>query len=145
MKQSGRVSLLTILAIVAVLMVVGLLSFSKESLDSVGNRFLQALYAGDVKTLTEMSYLDNDTEEEMRKKWDFSVNTAGKYYKFSYQITAARQLSDNTGQITMQYVKDATNPAAYPEKYELPLIKVGDKWKVDVKSMARDMYPALPR
>ncbi len=106
---------------------------------------MDALDAGDVDTLTQMSYLDKDTEAQMREKWEFAVNTAGKYYKFRYEITAARQISEDTAQVTMQLIKDAINPSAYPEKSELPLVKVGDKWKVDVKGMSRDIYPALPR
>ncbi|MEZ0324482.1 MAG: hypothetical protein ACAH95_01125 [Fimbriimonas sp.] len=145
MKLSGRASLMTIVAVAAILLVVGLFLFSKESLSSVATRFLQALDAGDVATLTKMSYLDKDTEEEMRKKWDFAVNKAGRFYRFRYEITAARQVSPDSAQVSMQFIKDALNPNAFPEKIDLPLVKVGGEWKVDVKAMSRDMYPALPR
>jgi hypothetical protein len=145
MKQSGRASILTIAAVVSVLLVLGMLFLGKESVTSVGDRFLQALYRGDVDTLTKMSYLGNDTEDQMRKKWDFAVNHAGKYYLFAYRITGGRQLSEDSAQVTLQYVKDAANPASYEEKYEIPLVKVGNEWKVDVKGMNRTMYPALPR
>lgn len=145
MKQSGRASLMTIAAIVAVLLVVGLMFLGKESVTSVGDRFLKALYFGDVETLTKMSYLGNDTEDQMRKKWDFAVNRAGKYYLFAYRITGGKQVSDDTAQVTMQFIKDAANPGSYEEKYEIPLVKVGNEWKVDVKGMNRTIYPALPR
>src|SRR5687768_11472836 len=122
MKQSGRASLLTVVALAAVLMVAVLLFFGKEPVGAVGARFLTALSSGDVDTLTKMSYLGNDTEAEMRKKWDFAVNTAGRYYRFAYQITSSREISNDTAQVTTQFVKNAGDPASYPEKVEIPLV-----------------------
>jgi hypothetical protein len=81
----------------------------------------------------------------MRKKWDFAVNRAGKYYLFTYKITSARQIDENNAQVTMQFTKDAGDPSSYDAKYEIPLVKVGNEWKVDVKAISRELYPAIPR
>jgi hypothetical protein len=145
MNQSGRVSLLGVLGLVSVLLIFGMLFLSRESLNSVGGRFMTALARGDVDTLTKMSYLGKRTPDEIRRQWEFATKTAGRYYNFTYRITASRQADPNTGTVTMMIVRDADNPGSYEEKRELPLIKVGDEWKVDVANITRDVYPGLPR
>ena len=42
-------------------------------------------------------------------------------------------------------IHDADHPGAYEELYELPMVKVGDDWKVDVRGISREFYPGLPR
>jgi hypothetical protein len=145
MKQSGRASIITIACLAAALLVLALLAFSRESLSSIGGRFMTALQRGDVDTLTKMSYLGNESPEQMRAQWDRSVNKAGKYYIFTYRIVASRPEDANTASVTMQVTRDAMNPSSYEEKFELPLVRVGDDWKVDVKALSRELYPALPR
>jgi len=145
MKQSGRVSLLTLIAGASVLLVAALLLFSRESLTTVGARFMGALARGDVNTLTEMSFVGNRDKEQVRKDWEFAVNTAGRYYNFRYRILSSVQHDPKTASVRMQVIRDADNPSAYEENRQLPLVKVGDDWKVDVKGLSRDIYPGLPR
>lgn len=145
MKQSGRASLLTILALVAVVIVIGLLAFARESSASIAARFMDALSAGDSKVLSEMTYLGDDTPEELRKQWDFAVNTAGKHYVFVYRIVGSNQPSEDSANVRVQVVRNAYRSGAYEEAYTIPLVKVGDEWKVDVKGISREMYPGLPR
>ncbi len=145
MNRSGRVSLLGVLGLLSIVLVLGILFMSRESLTSVGGRFMSALAAGDVETLTKMTYLGKRSPDEVRKQWDFAVNKAGKYYNFRYKITASRQADANSGTVTMQIIRDADNPSSYEEKREIPLLKVGEDWKVDVANISRDVYPGLPR
>lgn len=144
MLQSGKASILTILALAAVLIIVGLLAFSRESIGSVGTRFMDALKAGDVATLTKMSYLGNVTEEEMAKKWDFAVNTAAPYYRFEYRVVSAKETTDKSGSVRLQVNRNIDHGGSYEEAFELPMVKVGDEWKVNVHAISREMYPALP-
>jgi hypothetical protein len=144
MRQSGRASIVTVLAIVSVLLVVLLLAFSRESLTSVGGRFMDALQRGDVDTLTRMTYLGNKSEEQVRKEWDFTVNTAGRHYEFLYQILSARQSGSDSGVVRMHVIRNPRQ-GGFEEVFNLPLVKVGDDWKVDVRGINRDMYPGLPR
>lgn len=145
MNQSGRVSLLGILGLASFVLIGALLFLSRESLNSVGGRFMSALAKGDVDTLTKMSFLGKRTPEEIRNMWKFTVGTSGKYYNFRYRITSSRQADQNSGTVTMMFTKDADSPSAFEEKRELPLVKVNDDWKVDVANMSRDIYPGLPR
>jgi hypothetical protein len=145
MKQSGRASFVTVLFVAAVLLVVALLAFSRESIATIGGRFMTALEAGDVDTLTKMSYLGNESQADMRRQWEFSVNTAGKYYLFSYRIVASRQMDASNASVTMQVLRESNKEGSYEEKFELPLVKVDNDWKVDVKGVSRELYPALPR
>lgn len=145
MRQSGKASIITILSIAAILLIVGLLAFSRESLGSVGGRFMEALRTGNVDQLTKMSYLGTMPEDQMRKQWDFAVNHAGKYYKFGYRITAAKDIDGKSGTVMMQVLRNAISPGAYEESFQLPMVKVGDEWKVDVRALSRELYVALPK
>lgn len=146
MNQSGRVSLVSLLAVVAVVLLVIVVAFGQESLSTVGARFMGALARHDVDALTEMSYMgDNVSKEDIRKKWDFAVNTAGKYYRFQWKIVGTLQANDREGSVRMQVTRNSDNPGGYEENYQLPMMKIGDKWKVYVPGISREMFPGLPR
>jgi hypothetical protein len=145
MNQSGRASIITVLAIASVLLVVGLFAFSRESLTAVAGRFMTALSEGNVDQLTKMSYLGNGTEEEMRRDWELAVNTAGRYYKFEFRIVGSVQHSPDSASVRMQVVRDSDRMGSFEENYQLPLVRVGNDWKVDVRSISSQFYPALPR
>ena len=145
MNQSGRVSVLGILGLLSFVLIATLLFLSRESLNSVGGRFMSALAKGDVDTLTKMTYLGKRSPDEIRTMWTFTTKTAGKYYNFAYRITSSQQSNATNGSVTMQIMRDADSGSAYEEKRELPLLKVGDEWKVDVANISRDIYPGLPR
>jgi hypothetical protein len=137
--------MITVVAIAAVLLVVGLLAFSRESVGSIGTRFMQALQKGDVDTLTNMSYLGNQSKDKMHQEWEFCVNKAGRYYLFTYRVVASRQMDANNASVTMQVTRNANDPGSYEEKFELPLVRVDNDWKVDVRAISRELYPGLPR
>lgn len=134
-----------IIGIFCALVFLAVLMFGRESLSTVGTRFMTALGRGDVDTLTNMTYLGNSSKEEVRKQWDFAVNVAGKYYNFKYRITSAAANDEKSGAVNMQVIKNSEQPGSYEEVFQLPLVKVNDEWKVDVKGISREMYPALPR
>ena len=144
MKSSGRVSLVALLSVVAIGIFVSVFFFSKESLSSVGGRFMTALAKGDVDTLTKMSY-SNKSPEEIRKEWDYTVHKAGKNYNFLWRILSATQADKDTASIRVGVTGDPANGSSYEQNYGLPLVKVGDEWKVDIKGINREMYPFLPR
>ena len=145
MKQSGRISLVLLASIVSVVVVAGILIFSRESMSSVGQRFIEALYAKDVDTLTKMTMMSETPTESIHKQWDHAVNVAGKYYMFAYKIEGATQSGPNSGSVKIQIVKDVDKPTAFPEHVEIPMVKVGDEWKVDIRNMDHELYPGLPR
>ena len=145
MKQSGRISLLALASFFSVIVIVGLLLISKESPASVGTRFMAALDAHDVDTLSKLTMMKGASDENIRKQWDFTVNTAEKYYRFGYHIEGATQADANTASVKVRMIKDADHPGAYDELFELPMVKVSDQWKVDVRALSRDFYNCLPR
>lgn len=145
MRRAGRVNILAIVAAVCAIAILGLFFMGRESLNSVGARFMTALAKHDVKTLSAMTFLDGSTPEEVEKQWDFAVNTAGKHYLFVWNITGATQATDTQGTVRMQVVRNAQSPSAFEEKFELPLVKVDGQWKVDVRNISRELFPALPR
>lgn len=144
-QQSGRISLLALGSIFCVILVAALMLFSRESASSAGTRFMVALQDHDVDTLTKMSAMPGASEEDIRKQWDFAVNKAEKYYQFLFKIEGAGQASPNTASIKIRMIKDSDKPGAYDTLFELPMTKVNDDWKVDVRSISREFYNCLPR
>jgi hypothetical protein len=148
-RRSGRISILGLAVFAIVGMILASMVFAKEDPSSVGAQFMDALARHDVDKLTELSYVDQsnpgaaeETRKRLREQWTFSVKVAGQYYTFFWRITGATTTSDTTGSVIVQLNKGGPN--AYDEKFELPLAKSGDKWKVDVTQISRVMFPALP-
>jgi hypothetical protein len=146
MNQSGRVNPVTLFAVIAVVLFAFVILFSRESLSTVGARFMGALARHDVDTLTEMSYMgDGVSKDEIRKKWDFAVNDAGKYYRFYWKVLGTNQSSEKDAAVRLEVTRNIDSGSAYEERYQLPLIKVGNDWKVFVRGINREMFPGLPR
>lgn len=144
MKRSGRTSIVVIITVVLVAAVVGLFLMAGESPNGVGVKFLTALANGNSKTLAELSYMDGNTPEQIEEKWK-QTHEISKYWLFAYKVMGTTIQDDKTATIRLDWVKNAASPSAYGEKYELPMVKVDGKWKVDVRAISREMYPALPR
>lgn len=135
-----------------VVLVIGAFALAKEEPSAVAAQFMSALAKHDVNKLTELSYIGKTqpaeieaAREKLRKDWDFAVNTAGKYYTFAWRISASGVASSDHASVTLQIQKNITGDAPYDEKYELPMEKEGDKWKVVVGGISSEMFPALPR
>ncbi len=147
MKQSGRVSLVGLLGIFAVIVILVLFLFSKESLGSIGGRFMQALANGDVETLTKMSYMGDTPEDKVRDEWKFATQVAGLHYRFVYRVTGFVQADENRGSVRIGITRNADQGGGYEENSALPMVKDAKSglWKVDVRAINREMYPGLPR
>lgn len=145
MNRFGRVNIVLIIGIVVVAMLAYVILMTRESVTTVGTRFMSSLAKGDVNTLTEMTFLEGRDKEDVRKQWDFSVNQVGKHYRFAWRIVSAREIGSDSAAVRLQVVRDLESSAAYEENFQLPLRKENGAWKVDVSNISRDMFPALPR
>jgi hypothetical protein len=144
MRNSGKISLLSLFAIVALVMVAVVLIFSKKGPGNAGGQFMDALARGNVNELTQLSYLGNTPKSEIKKQWDFSTGVAGRHYNFSWSITAATSVGDS-GSVQMSVYRNVTSPGSYAENFSLPMILVNGEWKVDVANISRELYPDLPQ
>lgn len=145
MNRRGRINIVGLFGAIVVIFFGAVIFFSRESLTTVGNRFMTALQWGDVDTLTEMSDPGTSSKDEIRKEWDFAVHSAGRYYNFAYRVDSAVQNDDKSASVRLKVMRNVTNPGSYEENFQLPLVKVGNEWKVDIRGISREMYPGLPR
>jgi len=146
MRVAGRINALYLAAIAGVIVVAVLLFMGRESLNSVGGRFMSALAKGDVDALTKMSYMGDKTPAEIHKKWEFAVNDAAKYYRFGWRISATSEPEPNvSGTVRLQVERNLGSGGSYEENFQLPMVMKNGGWKVDVGGISREMYPALPR
>lgn len=144
-RNAGRISPLALFGVVAVALIGAGFFFVQQSVATVGSQFMDALARGDVNKLTEMSYMADLPKEEIRKRWDFTVNKAAPYYRFTWAITDSGETAGNAGYVRLNVTRNAGTPGGYDEPFELPLLKIDGQWKVDVRAISRDMYPGLPR
>ena len=148
-RQSGKISLLGLGGAAIVAMIVASLFLAKEGPAAVGGQFMDALARRDVDKLTELTYIQSTDPKEIegeRKRihdqWDFSVNVAGQHFPFLWRATSSSSSTDTSATVTVMFTRGT--PDGYEEKYELPLEKVNGKWFVNVSSISRAMFPALP-
>lgn len=121
------------------------LFMGRESMSSTCGRFLSALSSGDIDTLVATSYAGTKTPEEMRKEWEFTINEAAPYYRFIYKIENSREQGSTGGSVAIRFWKNATSSGSYDEQFDIPMVKTDGGWKVDVRGISREMFPALPR
>ena len=81
----------------------------------------------------------------MRRQWDFAVNTAGRYYRFTWDVLGAEQIDDNTGYVRLHVQRNVDSGGSYDENFQLKMVRVGGEWKVAVREISREMFPGLPR
>ncbi len=144
MKVRGRASLLLILCVAAALLVVGVLLFSKEGVTTSATRFMSALAQGDVKTLSDNSFMDGVSKEDLTKRWEKTVKV-GEHYMFRWHILSEAQSDDNNASVRVAVMRNANSESSYDENFGLALVKKDGKWLIDVKQLSRQMYPGLPR
>lgn len=144
MKRSGRVSLILIVAAAIVVGIVALFLMAGDAPSGVAGRFLTALARGDTKTLTELSYMEGLTDQQIEAKWK-ETHESSKYWMFAYAIKDVKDQDANNATVTLTWLKDASGTAPSEEKAELPMVRKDGKWKVDVRGMSRGMYPFLPQ
>lgn len=145
MKRTGRVHWLYLVGIAGVILLAILLLTSGSSPSAAAGEFMRALAKGDVNKLTELTYIKDKSSDQVRKEWDFAVNTAGPYYRFAYQLRDEHIQSDKQASVTMDFTRNFSAKGSYSEHYELPLVKQDGKWKVVVPSISREIFPDLPR
>ena len=143
MNRSGRVNLV-LLGLVFIAVAAGLLFFiGGDTPASNAGRFLNALGTDDRKTLTDLSYMGDQSPAETRKQWDQTMDTT-RHFLFAWRIESDSEHGNN-GIVKIGFVKDPMSKGAFEEEFEIPMVKADGKWKVDVRQISRDMYPALPR
>jgi len=147
MKKAGRASLVLLAVVVAVFIggVILLFMLSGEAPETVANKWLYALAKGDVPTLTRLSYIGNKPESDLQKQWEFTTKVANPYYRFRYLVKGSRPISSEASAVQIEMMKDANKTGSVPEPYDIPMARVDNQWKVDLRGINRDIYPDLPR
>ncbi len=130
--------------VIGALAIAYLLLFSQAGPEMVATRFMSALVEGNTDKLTELSYYQGGSKKELKDKWDFSTKVAGKYYVFAWKIKFSKLADEKSAGVAMEVIRNAQSPSSYPENFQLPLVKHEGNWLVDVRSISREMYPALP-
>lgn len=115
------------------------------------NRFLIALAKKDIDTLMELSYWEG-SPDDLRQQWDYCVNKGAKHYVFLWKLITTRRVSDDRAAVRVSILEFRASRAqgAYgtevqPEGVEVPLVRIGGRWKVDLMSLTRRFFPFLPR
>lgn len=143
--RAGKANWLVLAGAVSIVVLVVLLMYRPASAKGTAEKFMYALAVGDAEQLTKLSVMEGVDEATLRKKWDYTVNVAGRYYRFVWTVKSEQIRSDKTAAVDIDLVRNAVEPSAYPEKFPLTLVMRDGQWKVDVRSMPRTMFPGLPR
>lgn len=145
MLRSGRINWLLAATAAVVLGIVAVFMSGGESARGAADRFMVALAKADVKTLADMSfYRPERPREQVEAEWKQTLEY-GKYYRFIWQQRTEDRLGGDRARVGLAVVRNAADENAYEENFNIDLVKVDGKWKVDVASISRDMYPGLPR
>ena len=103
------------------------------------------IHQGNVDQLVEATYVGSDNKNHLRKEWEFTTKVAGPHYRFTWKILGYSQQGPNNASVKIEIVRNALNSGAYPEHFDLPLLREGGRWKVRATALSREIFPALPR
>lgn len=143
--RRARANWLVVASLVGLVALGVLFVAAREGASTVAARFMDALARQDAATLTQLSYMDGVSAQELRSQWDYAVNVAGKYYRFNWEIRGETQTGPDSAAVRMGFWRNYGSPGSYDENFQLNLIRIRGTWKVDVRSISREMYPGLPR
>lgn len=144
MLRAGRTHWLVLVAIAVAIGGVIVVFMPSNSAAKSANDFMRALATDDRDALTSLTYWPGADPAEIRKKWDHTME-AGKYYRFAYKVVNEKQATDTQVGVTAMVMRNVMTGSSYEEKFEIPMVLEGGKWKVDVRGINREMFPALPR
>ncbi|HVL39521.1 MAG TPA: hypothetical protein VM328_09045 [Fimbriimonadaceae bacterium] len=145
MRESGRLSLLPVLGVIFAIVIVALLFVSGENPSTAAREFMNALATSDIETLTKRSYIEGNSREEIKKKWEFTMNEVAPYYRFAWQVRSHKQVADDQATVNLGFVRGVGSLSAYEEKFELPMVRKDGEWLVDLRGIERKKFPGLPR
>lgn len=143
--QAGRVPIGTIAIAFSLIVAAGAFYFSKESVETAGAQFMDALARGDVAKLTELSDIPGRTPDQIRNDWEFAVNKAAPYYRFRWEATGGDENGPDRGYVRLKVSRNVDSGGSYDENYQLPMRRINGRWKVAVAEISPEMFPALPR
>lgn len=142
---AGKVSV-TVIVIVAFLVgLVAMMLVSGDTPTTTAAQFMKALEDGDYKTLAAMSYGGEVPQSVLEEQWEYTMTVAAPHFQFTYEIKGETQPSRDSAIVWMMFTKNVASGGSYAERFDLPMVRTEDGWKVDVFSMNRDMFPGLPR
>lgn len=146
MKRAGRVSWILVAVFLGLIAFGAVIFFSSgDTPEAAGGKFMAALINGDADTLTKYSYMEGLSQEQIRERWEYTLHRAAPHYRFVYSIDGSTRTGDETAAIKLTFTKNVGQKGSVPDNFQLPLVKQDKQWKVDVRSMNRDMFPGLPR
>lgn len=141
MKKGGRISLLPVLGVVGILGMGSLLLFGQDSATSAGTKFMESLAKADIKGLVASSTIGQD-DAESEKRWNHLVNDLAPYYRFRFAIHDSNATTDSA--VLKIEVFQNSQGRVEPKDYQLPLIRLNGKWKVDALHVPAGFFPGLP-
>ncbi len=143
-KAKIRFDVVLLLLLVLVIGAFAIFAVRQQSPESAAQEFMVALATKDIKKLTELSHLESPIAP-LEKQWDFCVNNAAKNYVFVWKWVGTVLTEEDRAVLKVDVYSFSGPFPELPDPFEFPLIKVDGQWKVDLQSLTRRFFPALPR
>lgn len=107
--------------------------------DVAANRFFYAMATRNVDDLMKYGYYPDADEAFIRRQWEYALTIAGRHYLFSWDMRGTVSETEDHAIVRVDFLRQWAEPG------DVSLVKVDGQWKVDVFSISRDLYPALPK
>lgn len=138
-----KLNLIVVFGVLGLAAIAILLVLSQNSPDVAGEQFMKALAKKDVNKLVELSYMENPSAP-LKDQWADTVNNKARTYVFLWVWESSRRQGDEA--VLLVHLIEFKGPVqSDSETFELPLVRKEGKWKVDLRSLSRKFFPALPR
>lgn len=142
-RTLGRINIIILFGALGLIAIASLLFFAKESPETAAVQFMDALARKDVDRLVQLSFLDSPTTP-LKQQWDECVNIYAKHFNFVWELKTSLRNSADRATVRVEYYKFQGAAAGLEGPFELPLIEIDGEWKVDLSSLSKEFFPALP-
>jgi hypothetical protein len=134
--KSGRISLVAILVGLGLVFLVGVILFSSntDSPETAAIKFMDALARGDANDLSQVTSIDEDSPEVVRKKWENTLSYT-EFYQFQWAYKgprhSTRSISSFIAPTSSAPIRESRTSAGgtRAQKYRWPILSRANRSK----------------
>ncbi len=142
-RSNGRINVIIAIGLAGLIAIAALFFFAKASPESAAVEFLDALAKKDVNKLVELSFVES-SRDNLKQQWEDCVNKYAKHFNFVWDIKGSQKTASDRATIRVEYYKFQGAAAGLEGPFEVPMVEKNGKWMVDLSSLSKDFFPALP-
>lgn len=142
-RAAIRVNPIIVIGVIGLIAIPIIMLMIGQSPEAAARDFMNALTKHDVQRLTQMSYLP-DADPPLEQQWKLAFERAPNYV-FGWQMEGSDKLGPDQAVVKILVIELRGPQLHENPTVNMPMVRRDGEWKVDLRSLTREFFPALPR